>query len=149
MDDLGDVSPVNVQLIEMLKDDQYQTELNKFNLELNLSPVKAAGTPFSNLTKEMLDKFDHLWSVAAEINTRPLAVGILPTLQEKHLTNDYMTDIDRYRVLARELLKQRGEPFHIKIDGEEPVDFYTSEVCVEGANTSFQVHLMTEKRSFR
>ncbi|MCW8879957.1 MAG: hypothetical protein OQJ89_08940 [Kangiellaceae bacterium] len=148
MDQVGDVSPVNVQLIEMLKDDQYQTELNKFNLELNLSPVKAAGTPFSNLTKEMLDKFNHLWTVAEQINTRPLAVGILPTLQEKHLTNEYMTDIDRYRVLARELLKQRGEPFHIKIDGEEPVDFYTSEVCVEGANTSFQVHLMTEKDRF-
>ena len=148
MNRVGDVSPVNVELLEMLKDNQFQTELNKFNLELNLSPVVAAGKPFTALTQEMLTKFNRLWSVAEEIQTRPLAVGILPTLQEKHLSNDYMTDIARYRLLARELLRQRGEPFHIKIDGEENVDFYSSEVCVEGANTSFQVHLMTERDKF-
>ncbi len=122
MNRVGDVSPVNVELLDMLKDDQFQTELNKFNLELNLSPVAAAGKPFTALTQEMLTKFNRLWSVAEEIETRPLAVGILPTLQEKHLSNEYMTDIARYRLLARELLRQRGEPFHIKIDGEENVE---------------------------
>ena len=148
MNEESDVSPVNLQLLDMLNDDQFQTELNKFNLEINLSPVKAAGKPFSELTKEMLTKFNYLWSVAEQIQTRPLAVGILPTLQEKHLSNKYMTDLGRYRVLGRELLKQRGEPFHIKIEGEESVDFFSSEVCVEGANTSFQVHLMTEPENF-
>ncbi len=148
MDENSDVSPVNMELLELLDDEQFQTELNKFNMELNLSPVKAAGKPFSQLTKEMLTKFNYLWSVAEKLKTRPLAVGILPTLKEKHLTNEYMTELGRYKLLARELLKQRGEPFHIKIEGEESVDFYTSEVCVEGANTSFQVHLMTEKEKF-
>jgi hypothetical protein len=76
-------------------------------------------------------------------------VGILPTLKEQHLSNEYVTDLGRYRILCRELLKQRGEPFHIQIEGkEESVDFFTSEVCVEGANTSFQVHLMTAKDQF-
>jgi len=148
IDKKSDVSPVNLLLLEMLNDEQFQTELNKFNLELNLSPVKAAGRPFSQLTKEMLTKFNYLWKVAAEIETRPLAIGILPTLKQKDLCHSNMTDLGRYRVLARELLKQRGEAFHIKIDGEESVDFKTSEVCVEGANTSFQVHLMTKKEKF-
>lgn len=148
MNEQSDISPVNLQLLEMLGDEQFQTELNQFNLELNLSPVKAAGRPFSQLTKEMLTKFNYLWSVAEKLKTRPLAVGILPTLKEEHLTNKYLTDIDRYKVFARELPKLRGEPFHIKIEGEESVDFFTSEVCVEGANTSFQVHLMTEKEKF-
>ena len=97
----------------------------------------------------MLTKFNYLWSIAEQIKTRPLAVGILPTLQEKHLSNEYVTKLGRYRILCRELLKQRGEPFHIKIEGkEEYVDFFTSEVSVEGANTSFQVHLMTDKDKF-
>ncbi len=145
----GEVSPVNLKLLEMLKDDQYQSELNTFNLEINLSPVKAAGKPFSQLTKEMRVKFEYLWTVAEQINTRPLAVGILPTLQEKHLEKQYMTDLGRYRLLCRELLRQRGEPFHIQIEGkEESVDFYTSEACAEGANTSFQVHLMTHADRF-
>ena len=149
MNEQSDVSPVNLQLLEMLQDDQFQPELNQFNLELNLTPVKAKGDPFSKLAQEMRTKFDFLWSVAEKIRTRPLAVGILPTLQEKHLSNEYVTDLGRYRVLCGELLKQRGEPFHIKIDGrEESVDFFTSEVCAEGANTSFHVHLMTDKDKF-
>ena len=126
MNEQSDVSPVNLQLLEMLQDDQFQSELNTFNLELNLSPVKAAGKPFSRLTKEMLTKFNYLWSIAEQIKTRPLAVGILPTLQEKHLTSEYLTDLGRYRILTRELLKQRGEPFHIEIEGrEDSVDFFT------------------------
>jgi gamma-glutamyl:cysteine ligase YbdK (ATP-grasp superfamily) len=148
MDEKSEVSPVNLQLLDMLNDQQFQTELNQFNMEINLSPVKAQGKPFSELSKEMISKFNYLWSVGEQIQTRPLAVGILPTLQEKHLSNKYMTDLGRYRVLGRELLKQRGEPFHIKIEGEESVDFVTSEVCAEGANTSFQVHLMVNPDKF-
>ncbi|WP_444995481.1 hypothetical protein [Aliikangiella sp. IMCC44359] len=45
------VNPVSHQILEMLQDEQFQTELNKFNLEINLSPVKAKGKPFSQLTK--------------------------------------------------------------------------------------------------
>ena len=60
MNEQSDVSPVNLQLLEMLKDDQFQPELNQFNLELNLTPVKTAGDPFSQITKEMLTKFNFL-----------------------------------------------------------------------------------------
>lgn len=148
MDKHNNVNPINKQLLQKLDDPQFQAELNKFNLELNLSPVEIAGRPFSQLTKEMLVKFNYLWSVSEKLETRPLAIGILPTLRKSDLCHENMTDLGRYRVLARELLRQRGEPFHIKIDGDESVDFTTSEVCVEGANTSFQVHLMTEKDKF-
>ncbi len=148
MDPKGEVSPINLQLLEKLDDPQFQAELNKFNLELNLSPVKAKGQPFSAITKEMLEKFNYLWQTAAKFDTRPLAIGILPTLKQSDLCHENMTELGRYKLLNRELIKQRGEPFHIKIDGEESVDFTSSEVCVEGANTSFQVHLMTEKDKF-
>ena len=149
MNEQSDVSPVNLQLLQRLQDNQFQPELNQFNLELNLIPVKAAGNPFSQMTKEMLIKFNYLWEVAEQIKTRPLAVGILPTLKKKHLSNEYVTHLGRYRVICRELLKQRGEPFHIQIEGQqESVDCFTPEVSVEGTNTSFQVHLMTDKDKF-
>ncbi|NQZ06319.1 MAG: hypothetical protein HRT35_04075 [Algicola sp.] len=148
MDEKSNVSPVNLQLIEMLDDPQFVAEINQYNLELNLSPYPAAGKPFTSLTDEMLTKFNTLWDTAAKIGTRPLATGILPTLEERHLTSQYMTNEGRYHVLARELRKMRGGPFHIHIDGEDEIDFKTSEICVEGANTSFQVHLMVEKEKF-
>lgn len=142
------VSPVNLELLDLLKDEQFQAELNKYNLELNLQAVKAKGKPFSQLTQEILTKFTYLNEQAEKLNTRPVAIGILPTLKEEHLSNNYMTDLGRYKILARELSKLRGQPFHIKIDGDEPIDFHTSELCTEGANTSFQVHLMTAKEKF-
>lgn len=148
IDDQYQASPVNLELLSILNDEQFQAELNKYNIELNLSPVKAAGKPFSQLAQELLTKYVQLNAAAAKLSTRPVAIGILPTLKEQHLSNDYMTDMERYRLLARELNRLRGEPFHIKIDGDEPINFHTSEVCAEGANTSFQVHLMTAKDKF-
>lgn len=148
IDNQQQVNPVNLDLLELLDDNQFQAELNKYNIELNLQAVKVKGKPFSQLTQEILTKFTQLNQQAAKLNARPLAIGILPTLKEEHLSNDYMTDLGRYKILARELTALRGQPFHIKIDGEEPIDFKTSELCTEGANTSFQVHLMTEKDQF-
>ena len=149
IDEKSDVSPINVELIDAMGDPQFTTELNKYNLEANFSPVKAAGKPFNALTLEMLSKFHILSNAAEKFNTRPLAIGILPTLHHHHLTSEYMTDMGRYRLLNRELLRLRGEPFHIQIEGDsESVDFTTPEICVEGANTSLQVHLMTSVEDF-
>jgi len=148
MNEQQQVSPVNLELLALLEDEQFQAELNKYNIELNLQAVKAKGKPFSKLTQEIITKFVHLNCQAAKLGTRPIAIGILPTLKEQHLSNSYMTELGRYKLLARELSKLRGQPFHIKIDGDEPIDFHTSELCAEGANTSFQVHLMTAKDKF-
>ncbi|MCW8864005.1 MAG: hypothetical protein OQK09_00950 [Colwellia sp.] len=148
MNDQQQVSPVNIELLALLDDEQFQAELNKYNIELNLQAVKARGKPFSKLAQEIITKFVHLNTESAKLGAKPVAIGILPTLKEQHLSNEYMTELGRYKLLARELSKLRGQPFHIKIEGDEPVDFYTSEVCAEGANTSFQVHLMTAKDKF-
>jgi gamma-glutamyl:cysteine ligase YbdK (ATP-grasp superfamily) len=148
MDEQQQVSPVNIELLALLGDEQFQAELNKYNIELNLQAVKAKGKPFSKITQEIITKFVHLNRAAAKLGARPVAIGILPTLQEQHLSNGYMTDLGRYKLIMQELSRLRGRPYHIKIDGDEPIDFHTSQLCTEGANTSFQVHLMTEKHKF-
>jgi len=142
------VSPVNLELLDKLNNKQFQSELNKYTIELNLLPVKAAGKPFSRLTQEISTKFFQLNKTVQSLGARPVAIGILPTLKEQHLSKQYMTSLGRYKLLSREISKQRSKPFHIKIDGDEPIDFCSSEVCTEGANTSFQVHLMTKKITF-
>ena len=142
------VSPVNLELLNKLNDEQFTSELNIYNIELNLLPVKAVGKPYSRITQEILTKFYYLNEAAQSLGARPLAIGILPTLKEHHLSKQYMTNLGRYNLLSRELSKLRTQPFHIQIDGDEPIDFHSSEVCTEGANTSFQVHLMTKKNEF-
>ncbi|RDV27350.1 glutamate--cysteine ligase [Alteromonas aestuariivivens] len=148
LDSHGEVNPVNQQLIDLLGDNQFQTELNQYNLELNLSPVPAQGTPFSAMVLEMLDKYQKLLGAARQLDVKPLAIGTLPTMREEKLTGEYMTREGRYRALSRELLRRRGQQFEIRINGDESLNFTTPEIVVEGANTSMQVHLTAKPEEF-
>ena len=47
--------PCNQQLQERSRDPRVALELNRFNLEVNLTPVPAAGRPFSRLEAEMVE----------------------------------------------------------------------------------------------
>lgn len=148
VDDIGDISLSNQLLLDELNDPQYQPELNQYNIELNLSAVAQKGKPFSKLRTEIVEKTGELEKIARRHKVNIVAVGILPTLRAEHLNADYMTDLPRYHCLAKHLYQQRGESFKININGQEPISVSVADICAEGANTSFQVHLMTQKDQF-
>ena len=134
----------NLNLLAKLNDEQFQPELNQYNIELNLTPVDIAGSPFSQIRQEILTKTKHLEDTANQLNTNIVPIGILPTLKQQHLNVDNMTDIARYHCLAKHLYQQRGENFKVNINGDKPLSIDFTDICAEGANTSFQVHLMTK-----
>ena len=138
----GDASLSNRQLLDSLQDEQFQHELNQYNLELNLSPVAQSGSPFSTLLAEMNRKLQKLDSVAKAHHCSALPIGILPSLKHEQLTSACMTGITRYACLADNIYQQRGEDFQVHISGDEELKVDFSDICAEGANTSFQVHLM-------
>ena len=142
------VYPKSAELLEALDDPQYQAEINQYNLELNLSAFDIKGKPFTNLLNEMRNKTAHLEKVAAEMGVSIMPVGILPTLRQEHLNKEYMTKELRYEVMDKQLHDIRGRPFEININGEENVSITCDDVSVEGANTSFQVHMMVEHDKF-
>ncbi len=148
IDEEGYVSPSNELLLDELNDPQFQTELNKYNMELNLSAVPVEGKPFTKILNEIQSKVSVLQKIASKHNIRVVPVGILPTLNEEHLSGAFITDFPRYRQLSKQLLRLKGDKFRVNIDGEEPVSFCCDDVTVEGANTSFQVHLMVGKNQF-
>ncbi len=148
INDHGEVSLSNQQLIDDLNDPQYQPELNRYNLELNLDPVDLAGTPFSTLQRQMKAKTDHLEIIAKNRRINVLPIGILPTLEKQHLNIDFMTDLSRYHCLSKYLYKARGDAFKININGDESLSENIDDISAEGANTSFQVHLMIEPSKF-
>ncbi|WDD99394.1 hypothetical protein [Thalassomonas actiniarum] len=148
VDDEAQVSLSNQLLLKELGDPQFQHELNQYNLELNLNAVRQKGKPFTALRQEILSKTGYLEKVAARHGINIVPVGILPTLRAEHLNTAYMTDVPRYHCLSRHLYQQRGENFRVNINGEEPVSVNFADIGSEGANTSFQVHLMTPKDSF-
>ncbi len=140
--------PVNRRLLAESLDDQLALELDRFNIEYNLSPVPARGTPFSAQADELTAALERLDRSAAVHGGRVVPIGILPTLRIEDLTSSSMTDLPRYRALSSALRELRGDPFRICIDGDEPLEVFCDDVTAEGAATSFQVHLRVTPETF-
>ncbi|WP_448213454.1 glutamate-cysteine ligase family protein [Colwellia sp. MEBiC06753] len=144
----GNVSFTNQFLLQQLNDSQFQPELNQYNLELNLSAFLHSQQPLSQLHQEIKQKTEQLHEVAQAHNITPVAIGILPTLEKHHLSVEYMTKLTRYQSLANHLYQERGEAFSVNINGQESLKIAFNDICAEGANTSFQVHLMVKPERF-
>jgi gamma-glutamyl:cysteine ligase YbdK (ATP-grasp superfamily) len=130
----------NQEILARAEDPQLTLELNRYNLEFNLSPYALDGRPFANTEREVLDKLGSLRKVAAEFGGRIVPIGILPTLQHVDFGSHCITDCRRYHALVNQLLLRRGGQFHIDINGADPLKIEMSDITLEGANTSFQVH---------
>lgn len=148
VDNHGNVQPLNTELIEKSGDPKYTIELNRFNLEVNYHPTALNASAFSNLHSEMLQSHNHLQTLADEYNATIVPTGILPTLRRKHVTPKYMTESVRYRALSKHLREMRGENFVVDIGGDESIRLTSDNVALEGANTSFQFHLMVKPEEF-
>ncbi len=140
--------PCNLALLAALGDPRATVEIARFNLELNLSPVPAAGRPFTALGAEIAELLARLGPVAAAEGARVVPIGILPSVMASDLTHDAMTDLPRYRALERAVTSLRDGPAHIRIQGEEPLAFEYDGVMLEGANTSLQIHLRVPAARF-
>ncbi len=148
VDEHGNVMPINQQLIAASDDKDFTVELNRFNLEINFAPIAISPDCFSQLGLAMNTKLTELESVAQSHNAHVVPIGILPTLREQHLTPEYMTDLVRYRALSKSLLAMRGEHFKVNISGKDQLQMACDHVGLEGANTSFQFHLMIPTDQF-
>lgn len=149
VDDNAQALPLNRQVLAESLDPNLQLELDRFNLEYNLSPVDAAGTPFSLMQSELEGALDMVGESAARYGGRIIPIGILPTLKLEQLQSGWMTDLPRYRALQSGLSRiRRKEDFHIRIDGDEPLEVDCDSVTMEGANTSFQIHLRVDPDDF-
>jgi len=141
--------PINQALLDKLNNPLLQTELNQYNLEFNLLPVDAAGTPFHEMDTQLKTTLDSLASAMHEYEGQVVPIGILPTLSEQYLNKRFMTDLPRYHVLAKQLSSLKGSEFQININGEEQLVTSSNQVTLEGANTSFQFHLKTDVNQFK
>ena len=131
----------NEQLMALVDNPCLTLELNKYNLELNTNPVEPSGSPFSSLEKELDYLFNLLQEKGKELGIQAVATGILQTLQKSHFDRKYMTDRPRYHALEKNLCGAKERTYKINISGVDRLMLEGEGVTVEGANTSFQVHL--------
>ncbi len=139
--------PCNQAIRAAVADPRVTVELNRCNLELNASPALLAGRPFAALGTELNMLLDRVAHAATDYAGRVALIGILPTLRRADLGPDMITDAPRYRALNVGLRRLRQAPFSIRIAGKDPLKL-ASEVGLDSATTSFQVHLRVDPAAF-
>jgi hypothetical protein len=140
--------PRNQDVCAAVADPRVTVELNRFNLELNASPVLLAGRPFAALGGELNVLLDHVAGAAKDHAGRLALIGILPTLSQADLGPGMMTDTRRYRALNAGLRRLRRDAFPIRVSGADPLELASEDVTLEGANSSFQIHLRVDPAAF-
>ena len=138
----------NDQLLDQAQDPQLAPELNRYNLEYNLTPYTVHQQPFFSLEEEIQKKLFDINQLAVPLGGRVVPIGILPTLKQTDFGTQFLTDRKRFHALVNQLIKQRGSQFKINIDGTNPLQFEMEDITLEGANTSFQVHYQIPQEEF-
>lgn len=148
VDQEGKPLHVNQEIQKRLNDPQLTLELNRYNLEYNFSPSLLSDGCFQHTQDEAAQALARINSTAGELGGSIVPIGILPTLQQSDTGYHAMTPLDRYEALTNELTEIRGGPFTIAIEGEDALQLAMDDVTLEGANTSFQVHLRVPPNEF-
>jgi gamma-glutamyl:cysteine ligase YbdK (ATP-grasp superfamily) len=149
VDDRGRPLAISEQIVRAANRPSITPEMGKFDIELSTPPVTLAGTPFTTLRESMQTTVRHIRMLAERHRGRVVPISILPTLRLEDFHPQAITNLPRYRALARGLFQARRGPFQIAIEGEEQLHIESEDaVAMEAANTAFQVHLLSEPSEF-
>jgi hypothetical protein len=138
----------NGEVLAAAADPRMGLEIDRFNVELNSTPVPLEGRPFTALARELEEMLAMARGAASRTGATVVAIGILPTLEPDDLGQGALSDRARYRALSEGLRAQRGRSFQVHIEGEDALDFAADDPSLEGANASFQLHLRVPPQAF-
>ena len=131
-----------------MDDPRLTTEIARFNLEANLTPLNLTGDCFSRMEKELNELIDVARQSAGRHGADVLLAGILPTLQKSDLTLNNLTPVARYDQLNRGVIGLRGGPLSIHIKGLDELHLTHDNIMMESCNTSFQIHFQSNAHQF-
>jgi CBS domain-containing protein/gamma-glutamyl:cysteine ligase YbdK (ATP-grasp superfamily) len=139
---------ISLEVLDRAKDARLTTEIAKFNLEANLTPLTLTGPCFGKMERELRELLSLVRTSAAGLGADVLLSGILPTLKQSDLTLENLAPIPRYHQLNRGVIGLRGGPFSIHIKGLDEIDITHDNIMMESCNTSFQVQFQTSPAQF-
>ena len=141
-------SPSINEVLSRAKDGRLTTEIAKFNIEANLTPLEFTGDCLTRLETELNEIYAIVETAASAVGAAPVLCGILPTIQMSDLVEENLTDSPRYHELNRALTELHGPVRHIGIKGVDELRLQLDDSFSEFSNTSFQVHLQVDIRDF-
>jgi CBS domain-containing protein len=139
---------ISLEVLDRAKDSRLTTEIARFNLEANLTPLPLTGPCFGEMESELRELLALVRTSAAGLDADVLLSGILPTLKKSDLTLENLAPIPRYYQLNRGVIGLRGGPFSIHIKGLDEIEITHDNIMMESCTTSFQVHFQTSPAQF-
>src|SRR6478735_6963320 len=140
----------NAEVLEEIADPDYQTELARYNIELNVPPRPLPGDAALLLEDELRASLNRADAAAHKRGAHIVAVGILPTLMPEHFEGGWIRANNRYTALNVSIFYARGEDIYLDIEGPtgERVATYCDSIAPESACTSVQLHLQVAPQDF-
>ena len=138
----------NAQVLDVLTDPTWGTELGQFNLEVNVPPRQLSGNALAELEQQVRASLNAADQKARGVGSRLVIIGILPTLGEQHMSQSTLSANERYRALNEQIFAARGEDMRIQIDGAEQLLTYADSITPEAACTSVQLHVQVSPDDF-
>ncbi|WAL99774.1 glutamate--cysteine ligase [Streptomyces sp. Je 1-369] len=136
--DDGRPVPRNEEVRLAAADPRLVLEVNRYNLEGNLTPVPVRGSPFTALHQETRDLLSAVAKAALPHGAVPYCSGILSTLRPGDLTRHNVSAKRRYGVLDDALGRV---PRYLNVRGEQSCRLRSDTLCAQGAVSSWQIHL--------
>jgi gamma-glutamyl:cysteine ligase YbdK (ATP-grasp superfamily) len=148
VDDDGNATPINAQLLEAIGSSDFQTEVGQFNIEFDLRPRRLVADVFSQLEDELRGSLERASNKARTLGADVACIGILPTLTDFDVTEQNLSANPRYKALNDAILAARGEDLLVRIEGDETLETTANSIMFEAACTSMQLHLQVDPRDF-
>ena len=134
-------APIVLEILEKAGDRRLTTEIGRFNIEANLTPLDFSGDCLSKLENELNEAVEIVKQSARSLGADALLCGILPTIQKSDLVEENLTPNPRYLELNRVLTELHGNERLIHIKGLDELLLHLKDTFIEFCNTSFQIHL--------
>lgn len=145
-----DLNPASVaqEVLKHAGDERLTTEMARFNLEANLTPLAWGGSCLRQMHRELEEVIALARAGAQRCGADVLLTGILPTLQPSDLSLANLSPNPRYHALNRSVSALRGGAFNIHIKGLDELQITHDNMMMETCNTSFQIHLQVGPEEF-
>ncbi|RIK16983.1 MAG: glutamate--cysteine ligase [Acidobacteria bacterium] len=149
LDTLGPAM-INSQVLDDIDEDDFQTEVGRYNIEMNVPPRPMAGDQAVRVERWLSSSLRRAGDAARGHGARVASVGIVPTLRAEVFEEPWLSEGVRYQALEDALLRERGEGFELDIEGPtgERVCSYHDGIGPLSGCTSVQLHQQVTPQDF-
>ncbi len=160
----GSLAPLmaNTEILELVDDGDFQAEIGRWTIELNVPPTSLAGDGLPVLEQRLRTSLERAHARAGQLGgpghgppgstgggrAGLVMVGVLPTLMPEQVRGEWRTESVRYRHLDEAILAARGEDADVLVRGVESLSTTASSIAYEAACTSTQLHRKVSPEQF-